>query len=60
MSYITRQQQAVLSCLSQRREEPLTVNDLAEALRQKMPEIAPDFGCFTRLETFDKNMEVYR
>ena len=34
MSYITRQQQAVLSCLSQRREEPLTVNDLAEALRQ--------------------------
>ena len=34
MSYITRQQQAVLACLSQRREEPLTVNDLAEALRQ--------------------------
>ena len=28
MSYITRQQQAVLSCLSQRREQPLTVNDL--------------------------------
>ena len=34
MSYITRQQQAVLSCLSQRRQEPLTVNDLAETLRQ--------------------------
>ena len=41
-------------------EPTLNPELLAEALRQKMPEIAPDFARFTRLETFDKNMEVYR
>ena len=33
---------------------------LAEALRQKAPELAPDFARFTRLETYDANMEIYR
>lgn len=34
MSYITKQQQAVLRCLECRREESLTAADLAEDLRQ--------------------------
>ena len=33
MSYTTKQQQAVLACLSQRRETPLSAAELAEALR---------------------------
>ena len=33
---------------------------LADALRQKKPELAPDFARFTRLETLDKNGEVFR
>jgi len=33
---------------------------LVEALRQKRPDIAPDFAKFTRIETFDKEMCVYR
>ena len=33
---------------------------LAEALRQRKPEIAPDFAKFTRIETYDAGMQVYR
>ena len=42
-------------------QEP-TINPelLAEALRQRKPEIAPDFAKFTRVETFDAGMQVYR
>ena len=27
---------------------------------QLLPELAPDFAAFTRIETFDENMEVFR
>ena len=42
-------------------QEP-TINPelLAEALRQLRPEIAPDFAKFTRIETYDAEMKVYR
>ncbi len=42
-------------------QEP-TINPelLAEALRQLRPELAPDFAKFTRIETFDADMKVYR
>lgn len=33
---------------------------LSEALRQKKPELAPDFAAFTRMETFDAGMHVFR
>ena len=33
---------------------------LAEALRQLSPELAPDFAKFTRIETYDAQMQVYR
>lgn len=42
-------------------QEP-TVNPehLASALRQLREDLAPDFASFTRLETYDKNMKVFR
>ena len=42
-------------------QEP-TINPelLAEALRQLRPELAPDFAKFTRVETYDADMRVYR
>ena len=42
-------------------QEP-TVNPelLAEALRQLKPELAPDFAEFTRIETYDADMRIYR
>ena len=33
---------------------------LWDALRQLAPDIAPDFAKFTRLETYDENMEIFR
>ena len=33
---------------------------LVSALRQRAPELAPDFAEFTRLEVYDENMQVFR
>ena len=41
-------------------EPTLNPELLAEALRQLASDIAPDFAKFTRLESYDKNMEIYR
>lgn len=41
-------------------EPTLNPELLAEALRQKAPDLAPDFAKFTRIETYDANMEIYR
>lgn len=41
-------------------EPTLNPELLAEALRQKQPDIAPDFAKFTRLETYDAEMKLYR
>ena len=41
-------------------EPTLNPDLLADALRQLQPEIAPDFARFTRLETYDKEMELFR
>lgn len=41
-------------------EPTLNPDHLAAALRQKAPELAPDFAEFTRLEVYDENMRVFR
>ena len=41
-------------------EPTLNPELLADALRQNEPELVPDFARFTRLETLDKNGEVFR
>ena len=41
-------------------EPTLNPELLADALRQKAPEIAPDFAKFRRIETFDAQMKLYR
>ena len=41
-------------------EPTLNPELLAEALRQKEPELAPDFARFLRLETYDKDMNLFR
>lgn len=47
---------AVLSA----QEPTLNPELLADALRQKAPELAPDFSKFTRLETYGADMGVFR
>ncbi len=49
-----------LEALISAQEPTLNPELLAEALRQLRPELAPDFAKFTRIETYDGNMEVYR
>ena len=41
-------------------EPTLNPELLAEALRQLSPELAPDFAKFTRIETYDADMEIFR
>ena len=41
-------------------EPTLNPDLLADALRQKSPELAPDFAKFTRTETYDAGMKPYR
>ena len=41
-------------------EPTLNPELLADALRQKKEEIAPDFAKFKRIETFDENMSIFR
>ena len=41
-------------------EPTLNPELLCEALRQKAPELAPDFAKFTRIETYDTDMAVFR
>lgn len=49
-----------LHALISAQEPTLNPSLLADALSQKVPEIAPDFAKFTRLETYHENMEIYR
>ncbi len=41
-------------------EPTLNPELLADALRQKREELAPDFAKFKRIETFDENMSIFR
>lgn len=41
-------------------EPTLNPDLLAEALRQLAPELTPDFAKFTRIETYDGDMKVFR
>ena len=49
-----------VSAVISAQEPALNPELLADALRQKKPELAPDFARFTRRETLDKNGEVFR
>ena len=49
-----------LSGIISAQEPTLNPELLAEALRQKKEEIAPDFAKFKRIETFDENMSIFR
>ena len=42
-------------------QEPTFNPDLfSEALNQKRPELKPDFAAFTRIETYDREMKLFR
>ena len=52
--------QVCIKAVISAQEPTLNPELLADALRQKAPEIAPDFAKFRRIETFDAQMKFYR
>lgn len=52
--------QIAVSALISAQEPTLNPELLAEALRQLAPVLAPDFAAFTRIETYDRDMKVFR
>ena len=52
--------EVLLEALISAQEPTLNPELLAEALRQLKPEIAPDFAKFTRIETYDAAMQLFR
>ena len=49
-----------LDCLLSAQEPTVNPELLAASLREHTPELAPDFARFTRIETYDADMEVFR
>ena len=60
IAFAAGEEGVMLEAVISAQEPTLNPELLAEALRQKAPELAPDFARFTRLETYDANMEIYR
>ncbi len=50
----------LLEALISAQEPTLNPELLAEALRQLEPGLAPDFAKFTRIETYDRDMKIFR
>ena len=60
IAFAAGEEGVMLEAVISAQEPTLNPELLAEALRQKAPALAPDFARFTRLETYDAAMEIYR
>ena len=60
ISFEAGEKEVKLRAVISAQEPTLNPSLLEDALKQKAPEIAPDFAKFTRLETYHENMEIYR
>lgn len=60
MEWTARPGLAQLECLVSAQEPTVNPELLTASLRERAPELAPDFARFTRHETYDGNMEVFR
>ena len=59
-AFVAKGADVELEALISAQEPTLNPELLAEALRQLQPEIAPDFAKFTRIETYDADMQLFR
>ena len=60
IGFAARGADLVLEAVISAQEPTLNPELLADALRQLEPEIAPDFAKFTRIETYDADMQLFR
>ena len=60
IEFLPGEGQVSIKAVISAQEPTLNPELLSDALRQKAPEIAPDFAKFRRIETFDAQMKLYR
>ena len=60
IEFLPEEGQVRVNAVISAQEPTLNPELLADALRQKAPELAPDFAKFRRIETFDAQMKLYR
>ena len=60
IEFLPAEAAVTLKALISAQEPTLNPELLAESLRQLCPELAPDFAKFTRIETYDKDMNLFR
>ena len=60
ISFAAGEKEVYITTILSAQEPTINPELLAEALRQLRPELAPDFARFTRVETYDAEMKVYR
>lgn len=60
IEFSPKENAVTLQAMISAQEPTLNPELLAESLRQLCPENAPDFAKFTRIETFDKDMNLFR
>ena len=60
ISFVPREELVNITAILSAPEPTINPELLAEALRQLQPDLAPDFAKFTRIETYDADMKVYR
>jgi radical SAM-linked protein len=60
ISFAVRDNDVELEAVISAQEPTLNPELLVEALRQRNEAIAPDFAKFTRIETYDAEMQIYR
>ena len=60
MAWTAKPGLAALECLVSAQEPTVNPELLVVSLRERAPELAPDFARFTRLETYDAGLEVFR
>ena len=60
ISFRPGEQTVYITCILSAQEPTINPELLAEALRQLRPELVPDFAKFTRVETYDADMALFR
>ncbi len=60
MELTAGEKKITMSAIISAQEPTLNPALLIDALRQNVPELAPDFAKFTRIETYDREMKLYR
>ena len=60
INFRARNDAIIVSAFVSANEPVLNPYNIVEAVRQNRPELNPDFAAFSRIETYDEKMEIFR